>query len=94
MRADKTQKVVVGKVLNSGLIGSSRSCSRFHQTKRVLLFACWIIFHASANFFQINFFKKLFQEHYQTFKQFGSKSGPDLGPSCLQMLSADNKSLD
>ena len=35
-------------------------------------------------------------EHYQSVKQFGSRSGqtfclcPDLGPNCLQRLSADD----
>ena len=28
----------------------------------------------SADFFKINFFKKLFQEHYLSVKQFGSRS--------------------
>ena len=46
-------------------------------------------------YFKINFFKKFFQEHYMSVKQFGSRSGlsvlnPDLGPNCLQWLSADN----
>ena len=27
-------------------------------------------------FFKMNFFKKIFQEHYQSVKQFGSRSGP------------------
>ena len=27
-------------------------------------------------FFKMNFFKKFFQEHYQSVKQFGSRSGP------------------
>ena len=45
--------------------------------------------------FQTNFFKKLFQEHYQGIKQFGSRSrptevSPDLDPNCLQGLSADD----
>ena len=39
---------------------------------------------SSADFFKINFFKKFFQEHYQSVKRFGSGSGqhsvgPDLG---------------
>ena len=38
---------------------------------------------------RIYFFKKFFQEHYQSVKQFGSRS--DLGPSCSQRLSADAK---
>ena len=42
---------------------------------------------SSADFFKINCFKKFFQKHYQGVKQFGSV-GPDLGPNCLQMLSA------
>ena len=52
----------------------------------------------SADFFQLTFKKKIFQEHYQSVKPFGSRSrpteyvGPDLGPSCLQRLSADDKS--
>ena len=41
-------------------------------------------------FFKINFFKKLFHKHYQIVKPFGSISGPDLGPTCLQWLSADD----
>ena len=46
-------------------------------------------------FFKINIFKKFFQEYHQSVKQFGSRSGPtfcpDLGPNCLQRLSADDK---
>ena len=47
------------------------------------------------NFFEINFFEKLLQENRQSVKQIGSRSGPtfcrpDLGPNCLQKLSADN----
>ena len=49
-------------------------------------------------FFKITFFKKFFQEHYQSVKPFGARSGPkfcrfvgpDLSPNCLQRLSADN----
>ena len=48
-------------------------------------------------FFKINFFKKFFQENSQSFKRFGSRSGrrsvsPDLGPNCLQKLSAGDES--
>ena len=48
-------------------------------------------------FFKINFFKKKIQEHYQSDKQFGSRSGPtsvgpDLDPNCLQRLSAEDES--
>ena len=47
--------------------------------------------------FNIKFFKKLFQEHHQRDKWFGSRSGPTsvgpgLGPNRLQRLSVDNKS--
>ena len=44
----------------------------------------------------MNFFKTIFQEYHQSVKQFGCRShfvGPDLGPNCLQRLSADDKSL-
>ena len=48
---------------------------------------------ASADFFSklYKFVKKLFQEHYQSVKQFGHFVGPDLGPNRLQRLSADDK---
>ena len=42
--------------------------------------------------------KQNFHEHYQSVQQFGPRSGPthfvvpDLGPSCFQRLSADEKS--
>ena len=43
---------------------------------------------SSADFFlKIKFFKKFFQEHYQSVKRC------DLVPNCLQRISADNKSL-
>ena len=38
----------------------------------------------------LTFFKKLFEEHYQSVKWF---VGPDLGQDCLQKLSAGDKSL-
>ena len=42
--------------------------------------------------FSADFFKKIFQEHYQSVKRFGSRRsiGPDLGPKCLQTISADD----
>ena len=53
----------------------------------------------SADFFKINFFEKLFQEHITIRVSNGlgpdqdqHPVGPDLGPNCLQRLSADNKS--
>ena len=53
---------------------------------------------SSADFFQNNFFKKVFEEHCQTAKslvpfQDQCSVGPDLGPNCLQRLSADDKDL-
>ena len=41
-------------------------------------------------FYKIYFFKKLFQEHYQSVKRSG---GPDLDPNCLQRLPPDDKIL-
>ena len=66
--------------------------------RRALLFACWVILHAFlliADFFKMNFFKKIFLEYHPGVKQFGSRSGPtivgpDLDPNCLQRLSVDN----
>ena len=55
-----------------------------------------LCFLSSADFFKVNFFEKFFQEHYQSVKQFLDPDqarhfvGPDLGPNCLQRLSADN----
>ena len=48
-------------------------------------------------FLKINFFKKKIQKYGYSVKQFGSRSGPafcrlDLGPSCLQKLSAGDTS--
>ena len=40
------------------------------------------------NFFKINFFEKFFQEHYQSVS---NALDPDLGPNCMQRLSADDK---
>ena len=37
----------------------------------------------SADVFAINLFKRLFQEHYQNFKWFGSRSGPTL---CMSVM--------
>ena len=47
---------------------------------------------SSADIFRINFFKQICLEHNQIVKQFGSRSGRDLGPNCLQKLQADDKS--
>ena len=55
-----------------------------------------MLFYCLLTFFKIIFF---FQEHYQSVKQFGSRSGPtlwyyvgpDLGAKCLKMISAEEK---
>ena len=44
-----------------------------------------MLFLSSAEFFEINFFKKLFQEHHQIVKLFGSV-GPDLGSKLFAMV--------
>ena len=51
----------------------------------------WVI-SSVLTFFKINFFQKKIQEHYQSVKQFGTKSGPTFCPNVLQRLSADDKS--
>ena len=64
------------------------------------LFACWLIFHAFVVVFRI-FFKDNFFKNILSGKLSVSKVwiqirtdivGPDLGPNCLQRLSADDKS--
>ena len=55
----------------------------------------WEIFHAFCClliFFKINLFKKLFQEYHLSVIQIGSRPDLtfDLGPNCLQKLSADD----
>ena len=48
-----------------------------------------------ADFFEINFFKKFYQEHLKKSldpDQDRQNVGPDLGPNPLQRLSADDKS--
>ena len=58
-----------------------------------------ILCHLLMFFFQISFFKTFFREYDQNVKRLGYSLrsgptffGPDLGPNCLQRLSADNKS--
>ena len=56
-----------------------------------------MLFLSSADFFNINFFEKFFQEYDQSVKQFGFRSGrhfvePALFPNCLQKLSTDDTS--
>ena len=55
------------------------------------------MFLSCADFFKSTFSKNSFQEYHKRVKQVGSRSGPtfvgpDLGPNCLQMLSADDTS--
>ena len=67
-----------------------------------ILFACCVIFHAChlLTFFEYNFFKKFFQEHYQPIRasngldsdQDRCSVGPDLDPNHLKRLSADGNS--
>ena len=56
-----------------------------------------MIFCRLLIFFKINLFKKFLKEIRLSVKHFGSRSGgcfvgTDLGPNCLQRLSADNMS--
>ena len=50
-------------------------------------------FFSSVDFYpkKLTFWKKFFQEYYQSAKQFGSIVVPDMDVNCLQRLSADNK---
>ena len=48
-----------------------------------MLFCCLLIF------FKIDFLEKFYQNYHQSVKHF---VGPDLGPNCLQKLSADGTS--
>ena len=50
----------------------------------LLFFSCFCCY--LLTFFKIDFFKKFFQEYYQSGKH---SVGPDLGPNCLQRLSAE-----
>ena len=64
------------------------------------LFACWVIFHEFCLlliFLKINFFEKLFRNTIRVSNSLGPDPaghfvGPDLGPNCLQRLSADDNS--
>ena len=60
-------------------------------------FACWVIFMVSCHllFFKINVFKKLIQEHYQSVKQFGSRSGPNVmsGLILVQTICKDHQQM-
>ena len=56
----------------------------------------WEIFHA-ADFFKINFFEKFSEDTIRVSNSLDPDQaqhfvGPDLGPNCLQKLSADDTS--
>ena len=62
--------------------------------------ACWVIFHVFFSrlliFFNITLSKIVFQEQHQSVKHLDPDQarlfvGPDMGPNCLQRLSADDK---
>ena len=58
-------------------------------------FSCFGLFGlTSADFFKIIVYDYFIQEYLQIVKQFGPRSGPtqwpDLGPNCLQRLSAES----
>ena len=65
-----------------------------------ILTACWVIFMPllmSTDFFKINIFKKNFRKTIRLSycldpDQTQHFVGPDLGPNCLQRLSADVQS--
>ena len=67
----------------------SRRDVTLHARKFIMLWLSADFFSKLAFFF---FFKKFFQEHYQSVKQFRNSVQPDLGPYCLQRLSANGKS--
>ena len=66
------------------------------------LFAYWVIFHdflSSADFFQNQLFQKILSDRNTTRvsnsldpDQAAHFVGPDLGPNCLQKVSADDTS--
>ena len=53
------------------LFGLIRPCLTVCMLGHLLCFCCRLL-----TFFKINVFKKIFQEHYQSIKWFGSRSGP------------------
>ena len=57
-------------------------------------FSC--LFGCLVTFFRINFFRKIFQEHYQGVRLDPDHDqhfvGPDLGPNCFKGISADDNS--
>ena len=76
------------------------NCVQSPTTNQGLLFACWVIFSCifqSADFFQNHLFQKTLSGKIIRVSssldadQAPHFVGPDLGPNCLEMLSADNK---
>ena len=65
----------------------------------ILTLACWVIFHASCRllkFSKLTFSKNSFRNTIRVSNGLESDQdshsvGPDLGPNCLQFLSADDK---
>ena len=70
--------------------------SMYHSHIVIEFFAFWVIFHAlvvvCCLFFKINFFKKESNGLDSDQDRQNDSVGPDLGPNCLQMLSAEYKS--
>ena len=66
------------------------------KTSSIYLIACWVIlnvFLLSADIFKINFSEKFFQgPNCLIMLDLLGGGGPDLGPNCLQRLSADGTS--
>ena len=46
------------------------------QILTLCILGIFMLLMSSADIFKINFFKRIFQEHYQSVKRFGSRSGP------------------
>ena len=84
--------VCSGSTLFASILNLSVMLSNFLQqtTSAADIFKC--IFFVGA--LKVNFFKKVFQEHYQSAKKITRVRyvSPDLGPNCLQGLSADDTS--
>ena len=66
------------------------TCFTYLPTEKFCFLLCRLLI-----FFKINFFKTFFQKYHQIVKhldpeQAGHVVRPDLGPNCLQRLSADD----
>ena len=73
------------------LVNNEDTCRYSHKAAQSTLHACFGT-GGLPIFFKIHIFKKFFQDHCQRVKHYGSRSVPaaDLGPNCLQTLTADN----